>query len=87
MSDSDLFHAVAHVTGEDSHEIRRRGFVLAGSKSPATLSRDGRGVWWRCPSLAAPTPVAFPVQRLRANTKTPPPIINIPSHSRTDGRS
>ena len=22
--------AVAHVTGEDSHEIRRRGFVLAG---------------------------------------------------------
>ena len=30
MSDSDLFDAVAHVTGEDSHEIRRRGFVLAG---------------------------------------------------------
>ena len=30
MSDSDLFAAVAHVTGEDSHEIRRRGFVLAG---------------------------------------------------------
>ena len=30
MSDSDLFAAVAHVTGEDSHEIRRRGFMLAG---------------------------------------------------------
>ena len=30
MSDSDLFDAVAHVTGEDAHEIRRRGFVLAG---------------------------------------------------------
>ena len=30
MSDSDLFNAVAHVTGEDSQEIRRRGFVLAG---------------------------------------------------------
>ena len=30
MSDSDLFDAVAHVTGEDSHEIRRRGFMLAG---------------------------------------------------------
>jgi len=30
MSDSDLFNAVAHVTGEDSHEIRRRGFMLAG---------------------------------------------------------
>jgi hypothetical protein len=30
MSDRDLFDAVAHVTGEDSHEIRRRGFVLTG---------------------------------------------------------
>jgi hypothetical protein len=30
MSDRDLFDAVAHVTGEDSHEIRRRGFMLAG---------------------------------------------------------
>ncbi len=30
MSDSDLFDAVARVTGEDSQEIRRRGFVLTG---------------------------------------------------------
>jgi hypothetical protein len=30
MSDSDLFDAVAQKTGEDSHEIRRRGFILAG---------------------------------------------------------
>ena len=30
MSDRDLIDAVAHVTGEDSHEIRRRGFMLAG---------------------------------------------------------
>ena len=30
MSDRDLFDAVAHVTGEDSREIRRRGFMLAG---------------------------------------------------------
>ncbi len=30
MSDSDLFDAVALKTGEDSHEIRRRGFVLTG---------------------------------------------------------
>ena len=30
MSDSDLFDAVARKTGEDSHEIRRRGFVLNG---------------------------------------------------------
>ena len=30
MSDLELIDAVAHVTGEDSHEIRRRGFVLAG---------------------------------------------------------
>ena len=30
MSDRDLIDAVAHKTGEDSHEIRRRGFVLTG---------------------------------------------------------
>jgi hypothetical protein len=30
MSDRDLFDAVAHVTGEDSQEIRRRGFSLTG---------------------------------------------------------
>ena len=30
MSELELIDAVAHVTGEDSHEIRRRGFVLAG---------------------------------------------------------
>ena len=30
MSDSDLFDAVAQKTGEDSHEIRRRGFMLTG---------------------------------------------------------
>jgi hypothetical protein len=30
MSDLELIEAVAHVTGEDAHEIRRRGFVLTG---------------------------------------------------------
>ncbi len=30
MSDLELIDAVAHVTGEDSHEIRRRGFTLTG---------------------------------------------------------
>ena len=30
MSDRDLIDAVALKTGEDSHEIRRRGFVLTG---------------------------------------------------------
>jgi hypothetical protein len=30
MSDIELFDAVAHVTGEDAHEIRRRGFMLTG---------------------------------------------------------
>ena len=30
MSDIELFDAVAHVTGEDAREIRRRGFVLTG---------------------------------------------------------
>ena len=30
MSDSDLFDAVAQKTGEDAHEIWRRGFMLNG---------------------------------------------------------
>jgi len=30
MSDLELIDAVAHVTGEDSREIRCRGFVLTG---------------------------------------------------------
>jgi len=30
MSDLELIYAVAHVTGEDANEIRRRGFVLPG---------------------------------------------------------
>ena len=30
MSELDLYAAVAHVTGEDAHEIRRRGFMLTG---------------------------------------------------------
>ena len=30
MSDLELIEAVAKKTGEDSHEIRRRGFILTG---------------------------------------------------------
>ena len=30
MSDHDLIDAVAQKTGEDTHEIRRRGFMLTG---------------------------------------------------------
>ncbi len=30
MSDRDLIDAVAQKTGEDTHEIRRRGFMLTG---------------------------------------------------------
>jgi hypothetical protein len=30
MSDRDLIDAVAYVTGEESQEIRRRGFMLTG---------------------------------------------------------
>jgi hypothetical protein len=30
MSDLELIDAVAHVTGEDANEIRRRGFTLTG---------------------------------------------------------
>ena len=36
MSDLDLYAAVAHVTGEDSHEIARRGFVLTGPEDAGT---------------------------------------------------
>jgi len=36
MSDSDLFVAVAHKTGEDSHEIARRGFVLTVPEDAGT---------------------------------------------------
>ena len=35
MSDRDLITAVAQKTGEDSHEIRRRGFVLTGPEDSA----------------------------------------------------
>jgi hypothetical protein len=36
MSDRDLIDAVAQVTGEDSREIRRRGFVLTGPEDAGT---------------------------------------------------
>ena len=36
MSDRDLFDAVARKTGEDSHEIARRGFVLTGPEDSGT---------------------------------------------------
>jgi hypothetical protein len=37
MRDLELIDAVAHVTGETQHEIRRRGFVLTG---PADSGAD-----------------------------------------------
>ena len=36
MSDFELIDAVAHVTGEDAHEIRRRGFTLTGPDDAGT---------------------------------------------------
>ena len=33
MSDLELITAVARKTGEDSHEIRRRGFMLTGPEN------------------------------------------------------
>ena len=39
MSDIDLIDAVAHVTGEDAHEIRRRGFMLTGPEGHGGLGR------------------------------------------------
>jgi hypothetical protein len=46
MSDLELIDAVAHVTGETQHEIRRRGFVLAGpedSGAEAQAQREEAG--------------------------------------------
>ena len=37
MSDLELNDAVAHFTGEDSHEIRRHGFMLTG---PVNFNSD-----------------------------------------------
>ena len=46
VSDLELIDAVAHVTGEDAHEIRRRGFVLTGPEDaglePQTLRDSNR---------------------------------------------
>ena len=36
MSDIDLIDAVARKTGEDSHEIRRRGFMLTEPDEPGS---------------------------------------------------
>ena len=36
MSDFDLIDAVARKTGEDSYEIRRRGFILTEPDEPGT---------------------------------------------------
>jgi hypothetical protein len=59
MSDRDLIDAVARNTGEDSHEIRRRGFVLTGSKIPRDPSKRRAGSVVEVPEPRPPTPVAF----------------------------
>ena len=38
MSDRDLFDAAARKTGEDAHEIARRGFVLTGPNDPGSAN-------------------------------------------------
>ena len=40
MSDLELIDAVAHVTGEDAHEIQRRGFVLTGPDDSGEHAAD-----------------------------------------------
>jgi hypothetical protein len=37
MSDLELIDAVAQKTGEDSHEVRHRGFVLTALKTLVDL--------------------------------------------------
>ena len=45
MSDRDLIDAAAHVTGEDTHEIQRRGFTLTG---PEEFERACHDEAWGC---------------------------------------
>jgi hypothetical protein len=59
MSDLELIDAVANVTGEDAHEIRRWGFVLTGRPllgrivvGPWRLTKAGRR-YWRDVSIAS----------------------------------
>ena len=59
MSDLELIDAVAQKTGEDSHEIRRRGFVLTGRPLLGRigvrlrrLTKAGRR-YWRDASIAS----------------------------------
>lgn len=59
MSDSDLIDAVAQKTGENSHEIRRRVFVLTSRPllgcivvRPRRLTKAGRR-YWRDASIAS----------------------------------
>jgi hypothetical protein len=50
MSDLELIDAVAHVTGEDAHEIRRRGFMNRSRRSSQTT--DGRVCWLKRPQTS-----------------------------------
>ena len=46
MSDLELIDAVAHITGETQHEIRRRGFVLTAPRIPVlTSTRNACLIW------------------------------------------
>jgi hypothetical protein len=46
MSDRDLFDAVARKTGEDSHELARRGFVLSSLDRPPAQAPRRTGRTW-----------------------------------------
>ena len=91
MSDIELIDAVAQKTGEDSHEIRRRGFTLTGPDDRLEDSprpQQATGVECGGGAQASPTHARrFFTQRFRAKTNTPAPTMRMPNHSRTEGRS
>ncbi|MFM9026220.1 MAG: hypothetical protein ACKON7_12940 [Planctomycetaceae bacterium] len=83
MSDSDLFDNVTLKTGEDAHEIRRRGFALTGPDGTGpclldvmlvdlpetgTIDRDTLGYGCRAPAAAAGMP-AFGQTRAARNVE------------------
>jgi len=65
MSDLELIDAVAQKTGEDSHEIRRRGFVLTGPDEPSTGTRSATAVGRRS-STPARRPGRKPMSAARS---------------------
>ncbi|MFM7135460.1 MAG: hypothetical protein ACKO1M_00100 [Planctomycetota bacterium] len=77
MNDLELIDAVAKQTGEDSHEIRRRGFMLAGPEdaspehNPECLFDLPEAGTVDCDALGFGCREPFLVSTLKARRKKP----------------